>query len=98
MKKLLVFCFLLSGCATNVVPMPMSGSKADGTVTLSYGYGMLESPVVDWSAANNTARLKCSAWGYESASPFGGEEKKCVAVNGYGNCIQWTVNIMYQCS
>lgn len=41
---------------------------------------------------------RCKARGYSNAEPFGGTENKCVAFNGYGNCVKTRVNIVYQCS
>ena len=65
MKKILAlvlatFTFGLVGCATYKSLEPINGSKADGTVTLSYQYGWLEDPQVDWDLANLTAQHRCS--------------------------------------
>lgn len=99
MKKMLplLLALSLSSCATVKTPIPISGSKSDGTVTLAYQYGAFESPVIDWNSANATAKDRCKAWGYHRAEPFGGNQSTCVAYNQYG-CIQERVNIMYQCS
>jgi hypothetical protein len=88
----------LNGCATNVVPRPIGGSKADGTVTLGFQYGMFEKPIVDWVTAGSSAVERCKAWGYKNADAFGGTQNLCVAHDGYGNCVRTQVNITYQCT
>ena len=42
---------LLSGCAVQKQLVPTGGSKADGTVKMSYSFGMFESPKVTFSKA-----------------------------------------------
>lgn len=90
-------CLVLGACTTNVTPLATGGSRADGTVVVSYQYGMFEQPVVDWSKATNSAIARCKAWGYRKATPFEGAENKCLAFNGYGNCVQTQVNTTFQC-
>lgn len=89
---------LLSACATDKSLVPTGGSKADGTVDLSYEFGMFEKPVVDMAAAQNAAKQRCAAWGYTEAEAFGGEKRQCQAFDGYGNCIRWFVTVTYQCT
>ncbi len=36
------FILVLAGCATQKIMVPTGGSRADGTVNLSYEYGMFE--------------------------------------------------------
>ncbi|HOO81886.1 MAG TPA: YecR family lipoprotein [Alphaproteobacteria bacterium] len=93
---LLLVVIFLSGCAVNKTMYATGGSKADGTVTLSYSYGGFEQPVVDYASALTTAKDKCKAWGYKNAEAFGGESLKCLAYNAYG-CTQQQVDVMYQC-
>lgn len=99
MKKILIvlITIALSSCATVETPIPISGSKSDGTVTLAYQYGAFEEPVIDWNSTNIKAKERCKAWGYHNAQPFGGNQSSCIAYNQYG-CVQEQVNIMYQCS
>jgi hypothetical protein len=99
MKKILLICILvmLGGCATTKTLEAVDGSKADATVKLAYEYGIFEKPIIDWSMAQKTARERCGAWGYKNAEKFGGSQEKCLAFNGYGNCINMQVNIIYQC-
>ncbi len=50
LKSLLVLtvsALLLSGCAVQKQLVPTGGSKADGTVKMSYSFGMFESPKVN---------------------------------------------------
>ncbi len=100
MKKVISVCsiLLLSACATNVTPLATGGSKADGTVVVSYSYGAFEQPVVDWEKAGGSAKARCAAWGYKKAVPFEGSEEKCLAFNGYGDCMRTQVNTTYQCT
>ncbi len=100
MKKVACFALLsvvLAGCAVNKTPVDTGGSRADGTVKMSFQYGGFERPVVNWAAASATAARRCAAWGYKDASPFGGVIKQCQAFNQYG-CIQWFVSRNYQCT
>ena len=87
---------LLAGCATTKEFTATNGSRADGTVTLSYEYGMLESPQEDQGQGTTLASSTCAGWGYSGSQPFG-ETRQCNAVNGYGSCIRWMVTRRYQC-
>ncbi|WP_274541773.1 YecR family lipoprotein, partial [Shigella dysenteriae] len=49
------------GCATKKQLVPTGGSKSDGTVRMSYSYGMFESPVVDPQQGMNAAKARCAA-------------------------------------
>ena len=93
---LLATLFMSASCATPKQYGATGGSRADGTVKLSYQYGGFEQPVVDTQQAVHLARSKCSAWGYENAEAFGTEIKTCTAFNEYG-CIQWLVTSEFQC-
>jgi hypothetical protein len=95
---LLSLGLILGGCSVNVTPSPISGSKADGTVTLSYQYGVFQQPVVDWSTAQSQAMTRCKAWGYTNAEQFGGQNNQCLQYNGYGSCVNTQVNVTYQCT
>ena len=99
MKKLTILtAMLLCGCATNVTPQPIGGSKSDGTVTVSFEYGMFQKPIVNWETANRSAIERCMAWGYNDAEAFSGAQNTCLAYNGYGNCVRTQVNVTYQCT
>lgn len=97
---LIIVCLaFLDGCRTkiNIVPTAVDGSRADGTVTLAYEYGLFEDPVVDWDDAQKIAKKRCNAWDYKRAEPFGGVQSICVVRNGYGNCMRQQVKNVYQC-
>lgn len=98
MKVLAVLTILaLVGCATPKTMTPTGGSKADGIVNLSYSYTLFEQPQVDMEAARVSAVQRCEAWGYKNAEAFGGQTSECNARNGYGNCINTTVTVPFQC-
>jgi hypothetical protein len=88
----------LIGCAikTPVALVPTGGSRADGTVTLSYEIGSMQKPIVNMEQAAAAAGERCTAWGYHSAQPFGGETRQCQQPSEYG-CLRWFVSMTYQC-
>ncbi len=88
----------LSACATPETLQATGGSRADGTVNLSYEYGMFQKPVVDMNLALVTAQARCKAWGYTDAQAFGGQINHCQQFNGYGNCLNMLVTVTYQCT
>lgn len=97
-----VFVFLLaglvlSGCAAQKQLAATGGSRADGTVKMSYEYGRLEVPKIDNAQGLSAARQRCAGWGYSGAEPFGGQEKTCIDMAG-GGCSRWRVTIQYQCT
>jgi hypothetical protein len=73
------------------------GSKSDGTVKLSYQYGIFDEVKIDNNHAIQTAIKKCGRWGYTNAEAFGGSISHCQAYNGYGNCVRRLVTTEYQC-
>jgi hypothetical protein len=91
-------CIALTSCETIKVPEPTSGSRADGTVKLSYEVQQFEKPIVQWDAAQAAAEQRCKAWGYQSAEKFGGQETHCNAFNGNGGCVDTFVTVQYQCT
>jgi hypothetical protein len=93
---MLVIVFM-QGCAVNKQLVPTGGSRADGTVKLSYEYGMFEVPQLDAQQGLNAARQRCAAWGYTDAEPFGGTNTKCNRYSGR-DCVRWFVTIEYQCT
>jgi len=88
---------VLQGCAVNKTLEATGGSKADGTVQLSFEYGALEKPVIDWVSADATAVKRCQAWGYSKAERFGGVVQQCQYANAYG-CNQYFATVSYQCT
>ena len=94
---LLASTLIISGCATKKQLVPTGGSKSDGTVRMSYSYGMFESPVLDPQQGMNAAKARCAAWGYSGAEPFGGFTSQCSQPSSSG-CMQTLVTIEYQCT
>ena len=86
-----------AGCAVIKVPAATGGSRADGTVQLSYEYGWLENPQVDLGAASVTATQRCRAWGYTQAEAFA-PMSHCQETDSYGNCLRTLITTTYQCS
>jgi YecR-like lipoprotein len=84
------------GCAAKKDLVATGGSRADGTVDLSYELGLYEKPQIDQTQGLTIARQRCGAWGYADAEPFGGEKRQCQQFYG-SNCIRWFVTLTYQC-
>lgn len=89
---------LASGCTVQKEMVPTGGSRSDGTVNLSYEYGLFERPQVNASQAEASAQQRCEVWGYTGAEPFGGALTRCEAMNGYGECLRTLVTVTYQCT
>ena len=88
---------VLGACEVEKTPVPTDGSKADGSVVLSYQVGAYEIPKVDWSAAQKSAVQRCRAWGYSSADAFDGDMRRCESSDIYGSCTMTTISRTYQC-
>jgi YecR-like lipoprotein len=88
-------CF--TGCSVQKQWTAMGGSRADGTVDLSYEYGGLQQPQIDEAQGVDLAATTCGGWGYSSSQPFGGTLSRCEEVNGYGMCLRYLVTRKYQC-
>lgn len=99
MNKLL-FIGLLStlfvGCAIHKELVATGGSKADGTIELSYSYGTMQVPVINEEQGLQLAKRRCESWGYKNAEKFGGHKQVCSIYGGFG-CNEFTVTIQYQC-
>jgi len=87
----------LAGCTVKKVPMPSGGSKADGTVVMSYEFGAFEKPQINWWEAEKTAKARCAAWGYTGAIRFGAERRECTYMTNSG-CMQYMAHVTYQCT
>ncbi len=96
-SSIVLAILLLQGCAVQKQLIPTGGSRADGTVKLSYEYGLFEAPKLDAQQGMNVALQRCSAWGYSGAEPFGGSTQNCINPTNNG-CSRWLVSIEYQCS
>jgi YecR-like lipoprotein len=86
-----------SACAVRKDWFASGGSRADGTVQLSYTWGLFEQPVVDGAQGVALAASKCAGWGYSGAEPFGGAVTRCNSVDYQGNCNGWVATVVYQC-
>jgi hypothetical protein len=87
-----------SGCTVQKEMVPTGGSRSDGTVNLSYEYGIFERPQVNAAQAETSAQQRCEVWGYTGAEPFGGALTRCEVMNGYGECLRTLVTVTYQCT
>ena len=74
-----------------------NGSKADGSITMSYDYGAMEQPEVQWEDANIRADQYCKSWGYTGHQYFDPEITP-IAYNAYGSPIRWRVTYKCQCT
>ena len=63
---------------------------------MSYELGQFEKPQIDLAKGLETAKQRCSAWGYKDAEQFGGTARQCQLQNNYG-CTRWYVTVNYQC-
>ncbi len=98
-KYLIIFilAILFQGCATQKTLIPTGGSRADGTVKLSYEYGLFEKPQIDLTQGEIAAKQKCAAWGYTGADAFGGVTTTCNHYYRHG-CDRWFATVEYQCT
>lgn len=87
----------IAGCATVSQMAATGGSRADGTVKLSYEVGMFDRVQIDEFTALQTARRRCSTWGYTDAEAFGGVTRQCQAYSASLGCTSWFVTKEYQC-
>lgn len=95
--KSLCLSLILVGCATAQKQwVPTGGSRADGTVRLSYETHAYERAVTDDAQGVQMARQRCRSWGYEDAEPFGGTTRQCQEQTTYG-CSRMLVTAEYQC-
>jgi hypothetical protein len=88
----------IASCATQKEWTATGGSRADGTVDLSYQYGELQAPQEDTEQGVTLASTTCAEWGYSGAQAFGGQTKQCSQLGGLSGCLLWTVTRKYQCT
>ena len=98
MKHLLLLSLVavLTGCATQKEWVASGGSRADGTVRLSYEYALFEQPQVNDAQGLAVAKTRCVAWGYQEAEAFGMALRTCNNMTSSG-CNSWIVTRIYQC-
>lgn len=87
---------MVQGCTVQKVLVPTGGSRADGTISMSYEVGELDIPVIDPQQGARDAGTRCAVWGYTGAQPFGGETRRCIDRSAK-DCNRWQVTIEYQC-
>lgn len=100
MNKLIMVALVASlstGCAVQKQYGASGGSKADGTVKMSYTYGAFEIPEVNESQALESAAKRCKAWGYDSAEAFDFVESKCQQWSNDIGCVSRIVTKEFQC-
>jgi hypothetical protein len=103
MKRILILAatiaaMTLSGCAVQKQYGASGGSKADGTIKMSYTYSLFEAPTVNENEALASATKRCKVWGYSSAEAFDFTNKKCQQTDSNGSCNSWIVTKEFQCN
>ena len=93
----LFFVVLLTGCATTKIPQASGGSRSDGIVEMSYESEWFEMPKVQWDLAQIKAAARCKSWGYQGASRFHGEKRKCLTYDSENVCTNDLITVKYQC-
>ena len=99
MKKVITLGVVLTlfGCASTPVDWSATGgSRSDGSVKLSYEYGLFGKPEANDAQGLAVASERCQAWGYQSAEAFGGVTTVCQSRGDYG-CNSTLVTKEYQC-
>ena len=87
----------LSGCAAVTDMAATGGSRADGTVEMSYQYNDFQPVKIDHQKALQSATRRCQSWGYKSAESFDNGLKTCVSPAAFGGCNAYRVTVQYQC-
>lgn len=91
----LLWLCLLAACSTRVYSQPTGGSRADGTIEMTYTYDAFEVPVVNSENMHRMAARRCENWNYDGAERFGGQKRICIDRDTI--CYTWQVTITYQC-
>lgn len=94
---LIAVAISVSGCAVKKDLQPTGGSRADGTIRMSYEVAEFEEPIVDMAQAQASAKARCKKWGYKDAEPFGGQQTVCNQPGGFNGCASRLVTIEFQC-
>jgi hypothetical protein len=93
-----LLCLCVSSCATDNELKTSGMSPADGIVQLSIQYELSDRPVIDSDTAQNTARERCSAWGYSDAQRFEPGQQQCLTQDIFGHCKSYNLNLTYHCT
>ena len=96
LKPILIVAALVvvSGCAVTKDYAATGGSKADGTVELSYQVGPFEKVTPNEVQGVSLATQRCESWGYKATEAFGGVNRECESGGYVKNC---TVTKEFQC-
>lgn len=94
---LILMALSFSGCAVQKEMIATGGSRADGTIKLSYQVSPIEFPIIDENKSLTSAVQRCKAWGYENAEKFGGSNTTCTSPS-FAGCALYTVTTEYQCT
>lgn len=70
-----VVAAVLTGCTVPAAYYGVTGSKADGTVTIGYDDSDMVILEHNLAAAQRVAAAKCQQWGYADAEAFGGRRE-----------------------
>lgn len=101
MKKVVllgaVIAIGLSGCSTVTDMQATGGSKADGTIHMSYEFSPFDIIKIDYDKALVGAEKRCKAWGYQSAEAFDQGFRTCSKPAAFGGCDLYRVTVQYQC-
>ena len=87
---------IISGWSVQKNWIATGGSKADGTIKLSYEHSRFEKPQLSEQQALSQAKRRCNAWGYSQAEAFGGTISQCNS-GSISSCKNWFVTKEYQC-
>lgn len=93
--------FILVGCATTKEWSATGGSRADGTIVLSYELREFEQPILNEDQGLSLAIARCKKWGFDEAEAFGGITRSCIQHTSSlftSNCVVWKVDKKYQCT
>lgn len=94
---LILIALSFSACAVQKEMVATGGSRADGTIKLSYQVSPIELPIIDENRSLTAAAQRCQAWGYENAEKFGGSNTTCTSPSFVG-CALYTITTEYQCT
>ncbi len=94
---LILCCLLTYGCVEKRIPQAASGSRAHGTVELTFDYSPALPTEVDWKEAERRAAHRCQNWGYSQAERFDIINRECIQPHSEEGCMRYRVDVLYQC-
>ena len=87
----------LSSCTVHRTMVPTGGSRADGTVIMSYELTEFQRAKFTPGQGYEDAKKRCEAWGYTDTEAFGGTTKTCSRTAAFGSCNKWRYDMTFQC-